>query len=85
MPTANARTAACPTLAASHFRLPDPPERPPDPKMINFSRLGIIGNSHYLALHFGANREQAARILAEAQTEARIRKLAKTLRQLRNQ
>lgn len=53
--------------------------------MINSDRLGITGNSHYLALHLGAVRERAARILAEAQTEARIRKLAKTLRQLRNQ
>ena len=53
MTTANARTAAWPTPAASRFRLPDPPERQPDEKMTSFDQLSITGNAHYLALHLG--------------------------------
>ena len=53
MTTANTRTAARPAPTASHFRLPDPPERQPDEKMTSFDQLSITGMAHYLALHLG--------------------------------
>ena len=72
MTTANARTAAWLTPAASRFRLPDPPERQPDEKMTSFDQLIITGNAHYLALHLGHPETTivgADRYIAPAPTE----------------